>query len=98
MSRAVKLAARLTADLPPSCRIVAMIIAAHVNPRTGEAWPGIRTIAAMGGLNPLTVTRAVTKLEAAEQQAVETGAAISKGARAGASSPPCSRAGRCPPR
>jgi DNA-binding transcriptional ArsR family regulator len=62
VSRAVKLAAEMTADLRPSCRIVAMIIAAHLD-RHGEAWPSVRTIAAMGGLDPLTVTRAVDQLE-----------------------------------
>ena len=54
---------RTDRTLPCSADLVADVIAAHVNRKTGEAWPSQARIAAKTGLSEGTVKRAIRLLE-----------------------------------
>lgn len=55
--------------LTPAEKLVAISIAGHINWKSGEAWPGIRTIAKRAGLKKVdTVIKAIRKFEATGSQ------------------------------
>lgn len=49
-------------DLTPTERLVLLVVAAHADNSTGEAWPGIPRIAAESGFTTRTVERALAAL------------------------------------
>ena len=52
----------LEKHLPSTEKLVLICLAKYANSKTGECWPSTIQIGHLAGLNPQTVSRAITKL------------------------------------